>query len=262
MHPLIFQFGSFKIYSYSLLVLMAFGGGLLYAWREAKRLGEDPEHALDLAVLIFFFSFIGGRLLHCLINWHDYIHDPLRVFKIWEGGLVYYGGYFMITIVCFIYLRRKHLALGRWSDILAPCAMITLFFGRIGCFLNGCCYGCAAPKWLPWKVVYPIDQMPLYLAGVAIHPTPLYESLAVGLIATGLILYRKHKKYEGELFWLMMILYPVARFFLEYLRADPRGAIATLHLSTSQFISILVFIPSLVCLILGYRRAARAEAAA
>jgi len=259
-HPIILQLGSFKIYSYSLMVLIAFCAGTLYAWLEAKRLKENPEHALDLAVLVFIFSFIGGRLAHCIVNWRIYLADPLRIFKIWEGGLVYYGGYLASALVCYIYIKRSHLNLGRWADILAPTAMTTLFFGRIGCFLNGCCYGSPAPDWFPFKVKYPLSVIPLHLAGVALHPTPIYESLLTGLIALGLILYRKRKKYEGELFWLMMVLYPVVRFFLEYLRADPRGVVPGLNLSTSQFLGILIFIPSLVCLIIGYRRKVRQDA--
>jgi phosphatidylglycerol:prolipoprotein diacylglycerol transferase len=93
----------------------------------------------------------------------------------------------MITLVCYIYIKYHHLKVGRWADILAPTAMTTLFFGRIGCFLNGCCYGSPAPKWLPFKVVYPIERMPLHLAGIPLHPTPLYESLATGLIIFGFV---------------------------------------------------------------------------
>lgn len=254
MHPLIFQIGAFKIYSFSLMLLIAFSASTIYAWYEAKRLGENPEPALDLAVLIFIFSFVGGHLLHCLVNWKIYLADPLRIFKIWEGGLVYYGGFLTVCLVVLIYLRTHHLSIPKWADLVAPCAMITLFFGRIGCFLNGCCYGSPAPDWLPFKVKYPLSVMPLHLAGIPLYPTPIYEAIAVALIALFLILRSRRKKFEGEIFWLMILLYALIRFFLEFIRADSRGYLHSLHLSTSQLIGLLLSPLSLFFLIKNYLR--------
>ncbi len=254
MHPLLLELGGFKIYSYSLMLVIAFTVSTIYAWLEARRLGEKPEPALDLAVLIFIFSFVGGRLLHCIVNWQIYLKDPVRILKIWEGGLVYYGGFLMVCLVTAVYLKRQRLSIPKWADIIAPCAMITLFFGRIGCFLNGCCYGSQAPQWLPFKVKYPISQMPLHLAGVSLYPTPIYESIATASIALFLIWRSRHKKFAGEIFWLMMLLYALIRFFLEYIRADSRGYIPAVHLFTSQLISLLIIPTSLFFLLKNHLR--------
>ena len=252
MHPIIFQFGKFKIYSYSLMVVIAFFCAFFYAWFEAKRLGEDRERVIDFGLLIFISAFVGARLLHILVNWRIYFRDPIRIFKFWEGGLVFYGGLILAVLVCVAYIKIFKLNLARWADILAPCAMIALSIGRIGCFLNGCCYGSPAPSWLPWKVVYPTNVMPLHLAGVPLHPTPIYSSIGAGIIAGILFWKSRHKRFEGEIFWLMLTLYAVDRFILEFFRADPRGGIPSLHLSTSQIISIPCFLLGVCFLIKGY----------
>ncbi len=252
MHPVILEFGRFRIYSYSLMVVLAFFGAFFYAWREAKRLGEDQEKVIDLGILIFLSAFLGARLLHILVNWRVYFSHPERILKFWEGGLVYYGGLILAVLVSVAYIRIRGLNLARWADILAPCAMIALAIGRIGCFLNGCCYGSPAPDWLPWKVVYPKERMPFHLQGVPLHPTPIYSSITAGIIAGILIWRSRHKRFEGELFWLMLFLYSVARFFLEFVRADPRGRIPVLSLSTSQAISVPLFFLSAYFLLKNY----------
>ena len=241
MHPVVFRLGKFVVYSYSLMVVVAFAAGLLYAYYEAKRIGEDTNKVIDLSIYVFISAFIGARLLHVLTEWRIYLHDPVRIFKIWEGGLVYYGGFILAILVIIVYVKAYKLSLPKWADLTAPVAMIELVFGRIGCFLNGCCYGRIAPSWLPWKVTYPSSVMPLELGGIPLHPAPLYESLAAALIAGFLIWRNFHKKYDSEVVWLMVFLYAIARFILEFFRADERGGISFLNLSTSQLISIGLF---------------------
>ena len=119
MHPIIFQFGKFKIYSYSLMVVIAFFCAFFYAWFEAKRLGEDRERVIDFGLLIFVSAFVGARLLHILVNWRIYFRDPIRIFKFWEGGLVFYGGLILAELVCVAYIKIFKLNLARWADILA-----------------------------------------------------------------------------------------------------------------------------------------------
>lgn len=244
MHPVIFKFGKLVIYSYSLMVVVAFCFMILYGWLEARRIKEDPEKVIDVGILMFLASLIGARILHCLVNWHIYAKDPVRILKIWEGGMVYYGGLVAAVLVATVYILWQGLNWNKWADLLAPTAMLALVFGRIGCFLNGCCYGSIAPSWLPWKVVYPPFNLPLHLTGIPLHPTPLYESLLAAIIFLFLAWRSRHKKFNGEIFWLMLILYAVARFFLEFLRGDPRGQIQSIHLSTSQTISLVLFLLS------------------
>jgi len=242
-HPIIFELGKFRVYSYSLFAVLAFSCALIYAYLEAKRIREDPEKVIDLSIYLFISGLLGAYLLNVMVNWRIYIKDPLRIFRFWEGGLVYYGGFILACLVALVYIKRHNLNLAIWADLLAPCAMIILAIGRIGCFLNGCCYGKPAPDWFPLKKlwIYPLGRLPLELEGIPIHPTQLYCSLLSALIAIFLIWRSRRRKFSGEIFWLMLLLYSFARFFIEFLRADPRGGIAFLHLSTSQLISIFFF---------------------
>jgi len=253
-HPVIFKFGKLVVYSYSLMVVAAFCLMVLYGVLEARRVKEDPEKAIDIGILMFIASFIGARILHCLINYPIYLHDPLRILKIWEGGLIYYGGLAGALAAGTIYVFHQHLSWPKWADIVAPTAMIALAVGRVGCFLNGCCYGTIAPQWLPWKVTYPAAAMPLHFAGIPLHPAPIYESITTAIIFLFLAFRARHKRFQGEIFWLMVALYALARIFLEIFRADPRGEINFLHLSTSQVISILLIFISGYILGMNYLR--------
>ncbi len=249
MRPVLFKIGSIPIYSYSVMVVTAFFACLVYAYLEARRIGEDKQKVVDLAFYMFITGIGGSRILHVIIEWEHFADDPLSIFKIWRGGLVYYGGFILAIITVFVFVRYHKLPMGKWMDLMAPVAMISLVFGRIGCFLNGCCYGGPAPEWLPWAVVYPKEAMPLKLAGVPLHPTPIYSSLAVALITVFLVFLSRVKRYDGQVFWTMTLLYSTARFILEFFRADPRGGIQALKLSTSQAMGIPVFIIS-VCILI------------
>ena len=260
MHPVIFRFGKLVIYSYSMMVVVAFCLMILYGVLEARRIKEDPEKVIDIGILMFLASMLGARLLNCIINWRVYIHDPLRVFKLWEGGLVYYGGLAGAFVAGTIYIWSKRLNWNRWADLVAPTAMIADAVGRVGCFLNGCCYGKPAPSWLPLKVTYPRAMMPLELSGVPLYPAPIYESIAAAAIFVLLAWKAAHKKFEGEIFWLMIWLYAIVRFFLEFLRADERGGIDALHMSTSQIIGAALFMLSGAFLVKGYLKPAAKKA--
>ena len=156
--------------------------------------------------------------------------DCLAALKFWQGGLAFYGGFLFAAPVGLYYAKRKQLGLLRVADMCSPVVALGLFFGRMGCFLNGCCYG--RPTELPWGVDFPT------LAGHAhVHPTQLYE--AIGSLALWALLYwvaRPHKRRHGDVFAWFLIGYGVLRFALEFLRADERGALA--GLSTSQWIGI------------------------
>lgn len=256
MHQILFHLptpgGGVPIYAYSAMVLVAFGASLLYLYLEVKRRGENPEHAFDLMFYGFIAGIIGSRLLEVAVQWPRYAARPLDIFKIWQGGLTYYGGFLAVIATCLVYFRIHRLPLAKWSDIMAPVAMISLGFGRIGCFLNGCCYGRPAPN-LPWAVVFPSGVLPVPLDGVPVHPTQLYEMLAAFSIAGLAILLERRPHRPGLVIWTTILLYAVARFLLEYLRLDPRGGIATLGLSTSQAISLPLALVSLGALLWLFR---------
>jgi phosphatidylglycerol---prolipoprotein diacylglyceryl transferase len=154
--------------------------------------------------------------------------DCLEVLKFWHGGLAYYGGFLLAVPVGLWYARRRGLGVWRIADLTSPFIALGLFFGRMGCFLNGCCYGAECD--LPWAMKFP------GLLG-RVHPTQLYEAAAALLIAT--LLYgvvRPRKRAHGQVFAALLVLYGATRFLLEYVRADDRGIY--FGLSTSQWISL------------------------
>jgi len=203
---------------------------------------------------------IGAPGGNCVTNQcpFDYVCDAQRMIchpsrdclawlKFWQGGLTYYGGFLLAVPVGMWYARRKGLGVMRVADIAAPQIMIGLFFGRIGCFFSGCCYGAATQSWAGVK--FPQRPSP-------VHPTQLYEAAAVLLL--GLVLYFvvwPRKRGHGEVFGWLLVLYGCVRWILEYFRADQRGSLGPL--STSQIISIPLVLAG-VWMILAIRRRARA----
>ncbi len=248
MKPILFYVGSVPIYSYVVFMNLAFVAALTYAWIEARRQGMDVLYVAELALVLYIFGLFGARLLYVLVAWEDFSGDFLKIFQIWKGGLVFYGGLIGASAAGVAYILLRKLPLGKWADLLAPAAMVTLMVGRIGCFLNGCCYGKMAPD-LPWGVRYPMDHPNLMLASqVKVHPAPLYESAATALIFGFLLWLMRHKKRDGQVFWVMVLAYGAARFVIEFVRGDYRGTVPYIGLSTSQFLSVLGVIAALLFL--------------
>jgi phosphatidylglycerol:prolipoprotein diacylglycerol transferase len=174
--------------------------------------------------------------------------DCLAAIKVWRGGLAYYGGFLLAVPFAYWYVRKYKLGWWRTADLAAPGIMLGLFFGRVGCFFNGCCYGKPTRSWL--GVVFPRggsawrQQVDEHLIGAAqsalpVHPTQLYEALAC--LAIFVVLYyvaRPRRRAFGHVFAWMLILYGVARSLIEIWRDDDRGVFLGGHLSTSQLISL------------------------
>lgn len=169
----------------------------------------------------------------------------MGIFKIWEGGLVFYGGLLLAIGVSLWYMRWHRLPIWKVADLISPLIALGLFFGRIGCFSAGCCYGKETS--LPWGVVFkhPDSLAPL---NIPLHPAQLYDA------ANGLAIFfflnwmEKRKTFDGQIFWLFLFLYAITRFFIETLRGDPRGFLFGNLLSTSQGIGVPLAIFSLFML--------------
>jgi phosphatidylglycerol:prolipoprotein diacylglycerol transferase len=174
--------------------------------------------------------------------------DCFAALKVWRGGLAYYGGFLVAVPFAFYYVRKHGLGWWRTADLAAPGIMLGLFFGRVGCFFNGCCYGKPTPSAL--GVVFPRggaawrQQVDAHLIGLGqtalpVHPTQLYEALACLAIFAILYYYvRPNRRAFGHVFAWMLILYGVARSIVEIWRDDDRGVFLGGHLSTSQLISL------------------------
>jgi len=245
MYPILFQFGSFKIYAYGFFIAVGFIVALVFAVRRARREGIPFENIVDLFFYTVLSAFLGARILFVLINFGDYRQSPLNIFRLWEGGLVFYGGLIPAVVVAFLYMRRHRLPVWKLADLISPLIALGLFFGRIGCFLAGCCYGKETS--LPWGVVFKNPES-LALLNVPLHPTQLYDAangLAIFLFLNWM---EKRKTFDGQIFWLFLLLYSITRFLIEMVRGDPRGFLFGELLSTSQAVGVMLAIFSLFML--------------
>jgi len=220
MHPILIKLGPFTIYSYGFFLAIGFLLAIVYATREAKRVGVDPQKVSDMAFYLIVSALIGARLLFILTEFHDFVDNPLEVFKIWKGGLVFYGGFIGALLAGIWYVKRNNMPLWKTADIIAPAIALGQSLGRIGCFSAGCCYGREAD--VPWAVTF-TDPNSLARLGVPLHPTQLYESALDLGIFLFLITLRKRKTFEGQLIWLYTLLYAVARLIVESFRDGSRN---------------------------------------
>jgi phosphatidylglycerol---prolipoprotein diacylglyceryl transferase len=242
-HPLLCQVGPLKIYTYGLFIALGLLVGLSLAIKEAKRRGFDPQAILDIVFYTVLAGIIGARIFYVAQNFSFYKENLLGVVKIWEGGLVFQGGLIVAIPLALVLIKKKNLSFWQIFDVLAPYIALGQAFGRIGCFFAGCCYG--KPTNLPWAVTF-TDPKTLALAGIPLHPTQLYSSLALFLVFLILILLRKHTKFSGQLSCLYLILDSSFRFCIEFFRGDPRGQFWG-QLSPAQVICIIIIFLALSC---------------
>src|SRR4030043_1413495 len=197
MHPILFRFGPLTIHTYGLLVAVGFLIGLGFAVRQARKEGTPADKIIDLGFYILLSAIIGLRLFFILINASHYIKNPLDIFKIWEGGLVFYGGVLLAVPTAIWYVKKNGLGIWRTADVFAPSIAIGHALGRLGCFFAGCCYGKTAEA-LPWAVRFTYSES-LAQIGIPLHPTQLYESAGEFINFLILIALRKNKAFKGQL---------------------------------------------------------------
>jgi phosphatidylglycerol:prolipoprotein diacylglycerol transferase len=219
MHPIAFDLGPLPIHWYGVMVALGFVAGLWTASRRGLRSGVAAESVIDLGPWLIIGAIVGARALYVISYWREsFAGGPVgEIFRVWNGGLVYYGGLVGATLACVWYIRVKKLRLWKVADVLAPSIALGYVFGRIGCLLNGCCYGRACS--LPWAIHFPAGN-PLNPPTYPVHPTQIYDSLLnLGLYAALAWLYRR-KKFDGQVFAVYLAGYALLRSFVEMFRGD------------------------------------------
>ncbi len=246
MYPILLKIGKLSIYTYGSLIAIGFLLGIYIARYEAKRLGEDPDKILDLCFYALIAAIIGSRLFFIVIRPQIFFSDPLEVFKIWNGGLVFYGGFIGALLVLVLYVKKQKMSLWLTTDIMAPSLAIAHSIGRVGCFFAGCCYGKVCD--LPWSVTF---KHPDSLAPIALplHPTQLYSAASNLIIFFILWFLRRRKKFNGQVFWVYILLYGIGRSIIEIFRDDFRGHAIFGFLSTSQAIGGAMSIVAVIMLV-------------
>ena len=246
MHPVLFNIGKLSIHTYGFFIAMGFLTGIFLAKKEAQRLGEDHEKILDLCFYLLIAAIVGSRLFYVAMNPRMFVSDPLEIFRLWRGGLVFYGGFIAALITAIVYMKKRNMHLWKTADILAPALAAGQFFGRLGCFSAGCCYGKTCD--LPWAVTFRnLDS--LAPIGMPLHPTQLYHALSNLFIFGFLWFFRSRKKFDGQPFWVYVLLYAMTRSFLEMFRGDFRGYSLGGIISASQAIGAVMAVIAVVMLV-------------
>jgi len=217
MRPTLFTIGSLPIRSYEVMVAIGFLIALYFAVRRARKKNIPFRFMLDLGLCVLISGFIGARIYYILqhIRSYDSLADIFS--RIWEGGLTYYGGLVLASLVGFIYLRSRRLPIVGMMDIAAPSLALGEGISRIGCFLAGCCFG--KPTDLPWGVTFPKNSLTGILTdSQKVHPTQIYSSIILFSIFIILIVLQRHTKFSGQLFLIYLVMYSIYRFFIDFLR--------------------------------------------
>jgi len=252
MHPDLFNIGPLTVHTYGLAMATAFLVSFGLGARRAPHERLSPELVLDTFLPLFVGAILGARLLYISTDIGTFIDSPVELFKIWKGGLVFYGGFLGGMLGTYIYLKVKECGFWRMMDLMAPYAGMGYAIHRtFGCFLGfGCCFG--KPTDLPWGIVFPEGSpaAQVFGHGQAVHPTQLYEALSGLIIMAAVMAYRRNPHRIGRPSAIFLLIYSVLRFSVEFLRGDLlRGFFSSL--STSQWISIPLL---LLAIVLWFRK--------
>jgi phosphatidylglycerol:prolipoprotein diacylglycerol transferase len=246
-------FGGVPIFGYGTMLVLAFLSSTWLAWWRARRENLDPEVIMDMAFWVFLVGMVGARLFYCIEYWGVEIKSLWEAVQYWKGGIVYYGGVIGGTVAFLAYWRSRRFPLRPYMDVLAPSIAIGTMFGRLGCFLNGCCFGRVSN--LPWAVAFPRESPPWAeqcrqklispdaLHSLAVHPTQVYSAIDGLILLLVLSAFFPLRRRDGEVAAMLMVIYAITRFLIEFLRDDEGAFFA--GLTISQNISVALFLTGL-----------------
>ncbi|MEW6106866.1 MAG: prolipoprotein diacylglyceryl transferase [Bacillota bacterium] len=237
MRPILFQIWRIPVFSYGFLLAVAFVVGTILGVKEAKRRGINPDKIIDLALYTCIAGIVGARVLFVLLDIPTYFQDPVKIINLRDGGLSFQGGLALAILVGIWFARREKLNAWVLADIAAPIIPLGYALVRVGCLLNGCCYG--LPTSVPWALASKAGDQTLR------HPTQVYAALLSLVIFAILFRLRNHKKFPGYLMFLYVGLYSVSRFIVEIFRDVPR---MVGPLSITQLASIVVAFGAFACI--------------
>jgi phosphatidylglycerol:prolipoprotein diacylglycerol transferase len=216
-------------------------GFLLGGWRAAKnagRYGFKQEDVWDVSLFSLLGGVLGGRI-GFVVQEPRFWERPQSMLAIWDGGMAFYGGLLGGILAGVITCRVKRMRVADMADLAAPSLAIGYIFGRIGCFLNGCCYGGVCD--LPWAMRFTDEHAPGVLTPPS-HPAQLYSSIAGLLIYLLLLPLEKHRKFRGQIMYVFLFLYGLYRFLIEFVRsgASSDSGITHLWITDAQVFSLLL----------------------
>ncbi|WP_024334581.1 prolipoprotein diacylglyceryl transferase [Desulfotignum balticum] len=246
MHPILVHFGSFTLYTYGFFLAMGFLAAVWFSKRNARFYDLKPDDISDLFFVILISGIVGARLLYVIINFDDFRASPLDIFKLWNGGLVFFGGFMGAVAASIVTIRIKNLPFFKTADTIAPGVALGHGIGRLGCFFAGCCYGRQCDLPIAVQFSHPDSLAPLH---VPLHPTQIYMVAANLILFLILIFLQRRKRFHGMIFLSYIILYSVFRFIIEFFRGDFRGDFYFEFLSVSQGIGILAIVIAVAAMV-------------
>lgn len=254
MYPELFHLGPFTAYSYGLFIVFGLIFSYLYLKKEWRKIGLNSDDVTEVFLWSIFGVVLGGKIFFFFENPQYYSNHAGDFFRGFGNGFVFYGS-FLVTIPILIWIfRKKKLNIWEQLDNMAICGAIVHAFGKIGCFMAGCCYGKTCDKsWYSIKFTDPHSiAQPL---GQYLYATQIWDFLIVAVILAIMVLIKARKQFHSQLFLIYSILYGVGRYFTEIYRGDDaRGFLFNGSLSHSQLIAIIIVLFSLSLYIYKVRR--------
>jgi len=217
-HPIAFHLGPLTVHWFGICIALAFLAGLWTATRRAPRAGIPGEQIADLVVpWLLLGGILGARVLYIATYWREsFAGQPWsELFMIQRGGLVYYGGLTGASLAVILFARWKRIPLWKLADVLTPSIALGSMFGRIGCLMNGCCFGRSCE--LPWAIRFPDDHS---TQGLPVHPTQIYDALLNLTLYLGLAWLYRRRTFDGQVFAVYLLGYAVTRSIVEAFRGD------------------------------------------
>ena len=244
--PIAFSIGNFEMRWYGLMYLAGFVLGWMLGRYRASRLSPawTTTDVDDLLTMSMLAVIIGGRLGYVLFyDFSVYLHDPLEIFKIWNGGMSFHGGLLGVLAAFWYFARTRHKDFLDVSDFVAPLVPQAIFFGRLGNFINGELWGKVSD--LPWAMIFPgAGPWPR-------HPSQLYEALLEGLILFFIVFFFAQKpRPKGQISGLFAVGYAIFRFGVEFIRVPDAqlGYLAFGWLTMGQLLCLPLFFVGLYLL--------------
>lgn len=233
------------LHSYGLMIALGAITAFYVALRKSKKLGFDADKLSSLFVWVIVAAFVGGKLFFFMEDLGKYMADPSKIKSALGGGFVFYGSLIFAVPTIVIWLRKNGIQVRPFLDVMAFAGPIVHSFGRIGCFLAGCCHGKICTSWVGVTFSHPdtladFKNQPLY-------PTQLFDITVNLIILVTVFILEKKKKFEGQLFLVYLMMYGVGRSIVEMYRGDEaRGFLFGGLLSHSQFIALCIIVISLI----------------